>query len=67
MKQGVMLLGHLKGRALEVAAQGEDLTFSGLVKRLKSHSLQTTRKCSRRNSELCRKRQVNLGRTLHMK
>ena len=36
-KQGVMLLSRLKGRALDVAAQGEDLSYPGLVERLKSH------------------------------
>ena len=36
-KQGVMLLSRLKGRALDVAAQGEDLSYTGLVSRLKSH------------------------------
>ena len=36
-KQGVMLLSRLKGRALDVAAQGEDLSFRELVTKLKSH------------------------------
>ena len=36
-KCGVMLLSRLKGRALDIAAQGEDLTYPQLVSRLKSH------------------------------
>ena len=36
-KKGVMLLSRLKGRALDIAAQGEDLSYSQLVAKLKSH------------------------------
>lgn len=36
-KQGVLLLSRLKGRALDVAAQGEDLSYPELVHRLKAH------------------------------
>ena len=36
-QKGVMLLGRLKGRALEVAAKGKDLTFGALVERLREH------------------------------
>ena len=36
-KKGVMLLARLKGRALEVAAKGQDVSFKALVARLRSH------------------------------
>ena len=36
-KKGIVLLGRLKGRALDVAAQGEDHTYAALVERLKRH------------------------------
>ena len=56
-RKGVMLISRLKGRALEIAAQGDNLTFSELVSRLRSHfspdheemfaqQLQTLRKTS---------------------
>ena len=36
-KKGVMLLARLKGRALEVAAKGGDVTFRALATRLRNH------------------------------
>ena len=36
-KCGVMLLSRMKGRALDVAAQGEDLGYVDLVNRLRAH------------------------------
>ena len=36
-KKGIVLLGRLKGRALDVAAQGEDHSYAALVERLKRH------------------------------
>ena len=36
-KKGVILLSRLKGRALDVAVQGEGLTYGPLVERLRAH------------------------------
>ena len=36
-KQGIVLLGRLKGRALDVATQGTSHTYPELVERLKTH------------------------------
>ena len=36
-KKGVILLGRLKGRALEVAVKGKELDYASLITRLRSH------------------------------
>ena len=36
-KKGIVLLGRLKGRALDVATQGENHSYPELIKRLKRH------------------------------